>query len=29
MDVGAGYCEFINHIKAKEKITVDKNPQSR
>ena len=29
MDVGAGYCEFINHIKAKEKIAVDKNLETR
>ena len=29
MDVGAGYCEFINHVKAKKKIAVDKNPQTR
>ncbi len=26
VDVAAGYCEFINHIEAKEKIAVDMNP---
>jgi len=26
MDIGAGYCEFLNNIKAKEKIAVDMNP---
>lgn len=26
LDVGAGYCEFINAIKAKEKIALDLNP---
>ena len=26
LDVGAGYCEFINNIKAKKKIALDLNP---
>lgn len=26
LDVGAGYCEFINHIKARKKIALDMNP---
>lgn len=26
LDIGAGYCEFINHIEAAEKIAVDLNP---
>jgi ubiquinone/menaquinone biosynthesis C-methylase UbiE len=26
LDVGAGYCEFINNIHAKKKIALDKNP---
>ena len=25
VDIGAGYCEFINNIVAKEKIAIDKN----
>lgn len=28
LDLGAGYCEFINHIKAKRKIAVDMNPDT-
>lgn len=27
LDLGAGYCEFINNIKAKERIAVDSNPE--
>lgn len=26
LDVGAGYCEFINHISARRRIAVDANP---
>lgn len=26
LEIGAGYCEFINNIKAKEKIALDLNP---
>lgn len=26
LDVGAGYCEFVNHIQAKRRIAVDANP---
>lgn len=29
LDVGAGFCEFINNIKAKQKIAVDLNPVTR
>lgn len=28
LDLGAGYCEFINHIKARRKIAVDMNPDT-
>lgn len=28
MDIGAGYCEFINNIKASKKIAVDMNPDT-
>lgn len=28
MDIGAGYCEFINHIHADKKIAVDINPDT-
>lgn len=28
-DLGAGYCEFINNIKAKTKIAIDINPETR
>lgn len=28
MDIGAGYCEFINHIHANKKIAVDINPDT-
>lgn len=28
LDLGAGYCEFINHIKARRKIAVDLNPDT-
>lgn len=27
LDVGAGYCEFINHIRARRRIAVDANPE--
>lgn len=27
-DIGAGYCEFINNIQAREKIAIDINPQT-
>lgn len=27
LDVGAGYCEFINHAKARRRIAVDLNPE--
>jgi hypothetical protein len=27
VDVGAGYCEFINHIHGARKIAIDLNPQ--
>lgn len=27
LDIGAGYCEFINHIKAGRRIAVDANPE--
>lgn len=29
LDVGAGYCEFINNIQAKEKLALDLNPVTR
>lgn len=29
LDVGAGYCEFINNVRAKRKIAVDLNPDAR
>lgn len=29
VDVGAGYCEFINHIRAARKIAIDLNPDVR
>ncbi|UTA54183.1 class I SAM-dependent methyltransferase [Lysobacter soli] len=28
VDIGAGYCEFINHIPAGEKIAIDLNPDT-
>lgn len=28
LEIAAGYCEFINHIKAKEKFAIDLNPDS-
>lgn len=28
MDVGAGYCDFINQIRAREKYAVDLNPET-
>lgn len=29
LDLGAGFCEFINNIKAKGKIAIDINPETR
>ena len=29
LDIGAGYCEFINNIEAKEKFALDVNPMTR
>jgi SAM-dependent methyltransferase len=29
VEIGAGYCEFINHIKARRKIAVDLNPDTQ
>lgn len=29
VEIGAGYCEFINHIGARRKIAVDLNPDTR
>lgn len=29
LDVAAGYCEFINHIRCKEKWAIDMNPDAR
>lgn len=29
VEIGAGYCEFINHIRAGRKIAVDLNPDAR
>lgn len=29
MDLGAGYCEFINNIKAKDKVAIDLNPETK
>jgi SAM-dependent methyltransferase len=29
VEIGAGYCEFINHIRARRKIAVDLNPDTR
>lgn len=29
LDIGAGYCDFINNIKAKNKLAVDVNPEAR
>ena len=29
LEVGAGYCEFINSIRARQKIAVDLNPDTR
>jgi SAM-dependent methyltransferase len=29
LDLGAGYCEFINNIQAKEKLALDLNPVTR
>lgn len=28
-DIGAGYCEFINNIKAKNKVAIDINPETK
>lgn len=29
VDIGAGYCDFINQISAKNKIAIDTNPESK
>jgi SAM-dependent methyltransferase len=29
LDVGAGYCDFINHVNARRRIAVDLNPDTR
>ncbi len=29
VEIGAGYCEFINHIRARRKIAVDLNPDTQ
>jgi SAM-dependent methyltransferase len=29
LEVGAGYCEFINHIRARQKVALDINPDTR
>jgi SAM-dependent methyltransferase len=29
LEIGAGYCEFINHIAAAEKVAIDLNPETR
>ncbi|NHC34286.1 class I SAM-dependent methyltransferase [Scytonema millei] len=29
LDIGGGYCEFINHVQAKEKYLIDLNPDSQ
>lgn len=29
VDLGAGYCEFINHIRAARRVAVDTNPETR
>jgi SAM-dependent methyltransferase len=29
LDVGAGYCDFINHIRATRRIAIDLNPDTR
>lgn len=29
VEIGAGYCEFINHIRAERKVAVDLNPDTR
>ena len=29
IDVGAGYCEFINHIRAGRRIAIDLNPETK
>jgi SAM-dependent methyltransferase len=28
LDIGAGYCEFINHVKAERRIAIDLNPET-
>jgi SAM-dependent methyltransferase len=28
LDIGAGYCEFVNHVRAERKIAVDLNPDT-
>ncbi|MBD2027066.1 methyltransferase domain-containing protein [Leptolyngbya sp. FACHB-711] len=29
LDIGGGYCEFINQVKAREKVLIDLNPDSQ
>lgn len=29
LDLGAGYCDFINHVRAARRIAVDKNPDTK
>ncbi len=29
LDIGCGFCHFLNHLKAKEKVGVDANPSAR
>ncbi len=29
LDIGCGFCHFLNHLKAKEKVGVDANPAAR
>ena len=29
LDIGGGYCEFINHVKAQEKYLIDLNPDAK
>ena len=29
LDIGCGFCHFLNHLKAKEKVGVDANPLAR
>lgn len=29
VDLGAGYCDFINHVRAARRVAIDKNPDTR